>query len=65
MPGALLLLNTCGVFLVILPLFSSLKDPRSTSVPMKTLPEINRINQSLVQKWIAAKRNKEREEAER
>nr|XP_048292637.1 probable E3 ubiquitin-protein ligase HERC6 isoform X2 [Myodes glareolus] len=40
-------------------------DPRSTSVSMKILPEINRINQSLVQKWIAAKRKKEREEAER
>ncbi|KAH0510222.1 E3 ISG15--protein ligase Herc6 [Microtus ochrogaster] len=40
-------------------------DPRSTSVSMKILPEINRINQSLVEKWIAARRNKEREEAKR
>ncbi|XP_049987756.1 probable E3 ubiquitin-protein ligase HERC6 isoform X2 [Alexandromys fortis] len=42
-----------------------ISDPRSTSVSMKILPEINRINQSLIQKWIAARKNKEREEAER
>ncbi|CAO2603980.1 E3 ISG15--protein ligase Herc6 [Lemmus lemmus] len=41
------------------------RDPRSTSVSMKILREINRINESLVHKWIAAKRNKEREEAKR
>ncbi|XP_038176815.1 probable E3 ubiquitin-protein ligase HERC6 isoform X2 [Arvicola amphibius] len=41
------------------------QDPRSTSVPMKILPKINQINQSQVQKWIAARRNKEREEAKR
>ncbi|KAL6033012.1 hypothetical protein STEG23_015480 [Scotinomys teguina] len=30
---------------------------RSTSVSMKILPEINRINQSLAKKWIATKKN--------
>lgn len=68
MPGALLIV-TQSIHVAFswsfLPLISSLKDPRSTSVSMKILPEINRINQSLVQKWIAAKRKKEREEAER
>ncbi|XP_028751081.1 probable E3 ubiquitin-protein ligase HERC6 isoform X4 [Peromyscus leucopus] len=38
---------------------------RSTRVSTKILPEINRINQSLAQKWIAAKRNKECREAKR
>ncbi|XP_059113876.1 E3 ISG15--protein ligase Herc6-like [Peromyscus eremicus] len=38
---------------------------RSTSVSMKILPEINRINQSLAQKWIEVKRNKECGEAKR
>ncbi|XP_036038711.1 probable E3 ubiquitin-protein ligase HERC6 isoform X2 [Onychomys torridus] len=38
---------------------------KSTSVSMKILPEINRVNQSLAEKWIAAKRNKECGEAKR
>ncbi|XP_051008249.1 probable E3 ubiquitin-protein ligase HERC6 [Acomys russatus] len=37
----------------------------STSSSVKILPEIIRINQSLVKKWTAAKSGKEREEAKR
>ncbi|XP_012973177.1 probable E3 ubiquitin-protein ligase HERC6 isoform X2 [Mesocricetus auratus] len=38
---------------------------RSTSVSTKILPKISRINQSLAEKWRAAKRKKECEEAKR
>ncbi|OBS79942.1 hypothetical protein A6R68_21856, partial [Neotoma lepida] len=41
------------------PAYSLQKHTRSTSVCMKILPEINRINQSLVEKWTAAKRKNE------
>ncbi|KAG8511650.1 E3 ISG15--protein ligase HERC5 [Galemys pyrenaicus] len=36
----------------------------STGVSKKTLPQINRINQSLIEKWIAAGKTTERKEAE-
>ncbi|CAH7145622.1 probable E3 ubiquitin-protein ligase HERC6 [Phodopus roborovskii] len=38
---------------------------RSTSVSMKILPKISHINQSLAEKWVAAKRKKEHKETKR
>ena len=66
-PGTLLIVtqSVCAFPWSFLSLFSSLKHTRSTGVSMKILPEIIRINQSLVKKWRAANKRKDREGAKR
>ncbi|XP_058522623.1 probable E3 ubiquitin-protein ligase HERC6 [Ochotona princeps] len=41
------------------------QDVASTNVPRKNLPEISRINQSLIRKWTAVKRRSDEQEAKR